>query len=46
MCGIIAGLSNSQLINLIEMIINGLKMIQNRGYDSAGICSNDNNLDS
>jgi glucosamine--fructose-6-phosphate aminotransferase (isomerizing) len=43
MCGIIAGLTNSELINLIEMIINGLKMIQNRGYDSAGICANLNN---
>lgn len=42
MCGIIAGVSNSELINLIEMILNGLKMIQNRGYDSAGICCNSN----
>ncbi len=43
MCGIISGLTNSQLVNLIEMILNGLKMIQNRGYDSAGICCNNIN---
>ena len=45
MCGIIAGLSNKNINDLIQMIYNGLKMIQNRGYDSAGICSiKDNNF--
>lgn len=34
MCGIIAILSNN---NISISIINGLKQIQNRGYDSAGI---------
>jgi len=45
MCGIIAGIS-SQLLDLIIMIYTGLLMIQNRGYDSAGLCSinSDNNL--
>ena len=40
MCGIIAGISVETISKLIEMIYNGLKMIQNRGYDSAGICAN------
>lgn len=35
MCGIIATLSS----NNIEILIEGLKQLQNRGYDSAGICS-------
>jgi glucosamine--fructose-6-phosphate aminotransferase (isomerizing) len=35
MCGIIATLST----NNIEILIEGLKQLQNRGYDSAGICS-------
>lgn len=38
MCGIIAGITKGKME--IEMIINGLKMIQNRGYDSAGVCAN------
>ena len=33
MCGIIACLSK----NCIESLLNGLKQLQNRGYDSAGI---------
>ncbi len=43
MCGIIAGISSDFLEKLIQMIHDGLKMIQNRGYDSAGICANNNN---
>lgn len=38
MCGIIACLSKNP-INVYELIYNGLLMIQNRGYDSAGICT-------
>jgi glucosamine--fructose-6-phosphate aminotransferase (isomerizing) len=33
MCGIIAGISDS----VVEILISGLKQLQNRGYDSAGI---------
>ena len=33
MCGIIAGISDS----IVEILIEGLKQLQNRGYDSAGI---------
>ena len=41
MCGIIGILSNDYSI---DFLINGLKQLQNRGYDSAGIaCFNDNN---
>lgn len=40
MCGIVAGINTNNTINLIDMIFMGLKMIQNRGYDSAGICIN------
>jgi len=36
MCGIIAVLSLDKTKNL-EILINGLKQLQNRGYDSAGI---------
>lgn len=43
MCGIIAGLSKNNSDELIQMIYNGLKMIQNRGYDSAGICAIEQN---
>ncbi len=35
MCGIIAYLGDNLFIN----IVNGLELLQNRGYDSAGICS-------
>jgi glucosamine--fructose-6-phosphate aminotransferase (isomerizing) len=36
MCGIIALLSKK---NCIQLILNGLKQLQNRGYDSSGICT-------
>ena len=36
MCGIIGILAKSN-INIIDIMINGLKQLQNRGYDSAGI---------
>jgi len=43
MCGIIGILTNTS--NCIGSLINGLKKLQNRGYDSAGICTiNDNNF--
>ena len=38
MCGIIALLSKN---NCIEYLLDGLKQLQNRGYDSAGICTLD-----
>ena len=38
MCGIIALLSKKKCI---EIILNGLKQLQNRGYDSSGICTLD-----
>ena len=37
MCGIISCLTINN--NLVEILINGLKQLQNRGYDSAGICT-------
>ena len=37
MCGIIGILSNSD-INIFEFIIESLLQLQNRGYDSSGIC--------
>ena len=40
MCGIIALLGNN---NNFDYIINGLKQLENRGYDSAGICGIYNN---
>lgn len=39
MCGIIGYLGND---NFIEYVISGLKLIQNRGYDSVGIGTIDN----
>ena len=36
MCGIMAYLGNN---NCFSFIFNGLKQLQNRGYDSSGICS-------
>jgi len=36
MCGIIGILSNQ---SCVEILLNGLIRLQNRGYDSAGICS-------
>ena len=38
MCGIIAGISDE----ICELLIAGLKQLQNRGYDSAGITILDN----
>ena len=38
MCGIIALLSLSKKYNFTTLL-NGLKQLQNRGYDSAGICT-------
>jgi glucosamine--fructose-6-phosphate aminotransferase (isomerizing) len=44
MCGIFGIIINNTNENIYELIINGLKQLQNRGYDSAGIsfinCSN------
>ena len=36
MCGIIGILAKNN-INILEFVLNGLKQLQNRGYDSAGI---------
>ena len=36
MCGIIGLISNDEVI---DFLINGLKQLQNRGYDSAGIAT-------
>ena len=36
MCGIVGYLGND---NAIEIILSGLTLLQNRGYDSVGICS-------
>jgi len=41
MCGIIGILNNSS-INLYEILIKSLLQLQNRGYDSSGICVLDN----
>ena len=38
MCGIIALLSLSNN-NVIDILLAGLKQLQNRGYDSAGVCT-------
>lgn len=40
MCGIVAFLGND---NYKEYILSGLKLLQNRGYDSVGVCFNVNN---
>ena len=37
MCGIVGILTNSE--NCADSLLNGLKKLQNRGYDSAGICT-------
>ena len=42
MCGIIGILSNSN-INIFEFLMMSLLQLQNRGYDSSGICMFDNN---
>lgn len=41
MCGIIATLSYNK--NILKILIEGLKQLQNRGYDSAGISLINNN---
>jgi glucosamine--fructose-6-phosphate aminotransferase (isomerizing) len=41
MCGIVGILSIKN--NCINYLLNGLKQLENRGYDSAGICCFDNN---
>jgi glucosamine--fructose-6-phosphate aminotransferase (isomerizing) len=40
MCGIVAFLGKD---NYKEYILSGLKLLQNRGYDSVGVCFNSNN---
>ena len=40
MCGIVAYLGND---NFKEYVLSGLKLLQNRGYDSVGVCFNENN---
>jgi glucosamine 6-phosphate synthetase-like amidotransferase/phosphosugar isomerase protein len=42
MCGIF-GLVLLKNDNLYQLIINGLIQLQNRGYDSAGLCAIVNN---
>lgn len=41
MCGIIALISLTQNNIILTKLLNGLKQLQNRGYDSAGICTID-----
>ena len=41
MCGIISCLTINN--NLVEILVNGLKQLQNRGYDSAGLSFIKNN---
>ena len=41
MCGITFILSKNK-INIIENLLNSLELIQNRGYDSMGVCYFDN----
>ena len=41
MCGIVGYLGSD---NFCEYIISGLKLLQNRGYDSVGISSIENDL--
>ena len=41
MCGIIALLTLFD-DKMIDILLNGLKQLQNRGYDSAGICTMNN----
>ncbi len=43
MCGIVALISISDKL-VLEMLLDGLKQLQNRGYDSAGICNLTNNF--
>ena len=44
MCGIFGILNYSNDINTLSFILQGLEQLQNRGYDSAGLCAmNDTN---
>jgi glucosamine--fructose-6-phosphate aminotransferase (isomerizing) len=43
MCGIFGIVLNNNKENIYNLIINGLIQLQNRGYDSAGICLIKNN---
>jgi glucosamine--fructose-6-phosphate aminotransferase (isomerizing) len=43
MCGIFGIVLNNKNENIYNLIINGLIQLQNRGYDSAGICLIKNN---
>ena len=42
MCGIVGIITNDNT-KCVEKLLNGLKNLQNRGYDSAGICTIQNN---
>lgn len=45
MCGIISIICNNDKVDVYKIILNGLKQLQNRGYDSAGIgIINDNEI--
>ena len=43
MCGIFGLITTLKNKNIYEIIINGLIQLQNRGYDSSGICVIKNN---
>ena len=43
MCGIIGYLSNTLSNHTLKILFEGLKQLQNRGYDSAGISYIQNN---
>jgi len=43
MCGIFGILTNYQNLDLYQTIVNSLIQLQNRGYDSSGICLLNNN---
>jgi glucosamine--fructose-6-phosphate aminotransferase (isomerizing) len=41
MCGIVGVLTNGENGNCANYLLNGLRNLQNRGYDSAGVASID-----
>jgi len=43
MCGIIGFLGDNELDNTVTILLNGLYMLQNRGYDSIGVATIENN---
>jgi len=43
MCGIFGILNSIQKDNIYNIIIDGLIQLQNRGYDSSGLCTLNNN---